>query len=94
MRPPINLVPVSELLRHIEELETVYAYAEPRRARDCWLWVVPRCPFCKKKHTHGGGPLDGDPRTYLYSRVAHCVARSGFDDVYELTDDAAKRVGR
>ncbi len=36
-------------------------------------WVVIRCPFCGKKHYHGGGPGDGDPRNYLGERAAHCV---------------------
>lgn len=31
-----------------------------------------KCPFCNETHTHGGGPIDGDPKRYLGDRVSHC----------------------
>ena len=37
-----------------------------------WQWVIPKCPYCGKKHTHGGGARGDDPRAYLGGRVAHC----------------------
>ena len=39
-----------------------------------WQWVVPRCPHCGRKHTHGGGGRHDDPRQFLGGRVAHCGA--------------------
>jgi len=49
------------------------AVATLERDGDCYLWVVSQCPICGEKHTHGGGELDGDPRSHLSHRVAHCV---------------------
>ena len=63
-----------------------YAYATVVRSRDCWLLVIPRCPFCEKSHSHGGGPLDGDPGRYLSSRVSHCIR---YHEMYWLIADAA-----
>jgi hypothetical protein len=45
------------------------------RDRDVWLWIVNPCPLCGRKHTHGGGSLDGDPRRLLGHRVAHCTEK-------------------
>ncbi len=46
------------------------------RGRGCWLWIVPRCPLCGKRHQHGGGHFDADPRTLLGHRVGHCTRLS------------------
>ena len=67
--------------------DPVYAYALVERSRQCWLLVIPRCPFCGRGHQHGGGPLDEDPRRYLSGRVPHCA--NSFDDAYVLTGDPA-----
>ena len=58
-----------------------------QRGRECWLWIVPSCPFCGKRHTHGGGPLDGDPREYLGGRASHCWLGDGGQ--YILTEATA-----
>lgn len=52
-----------------------YAVARVRlkRGKVCWYWVVERCPFCAGRHTHGGGPLAGDPRRLLGHRGQHCM---------------------
>jgi hypothetical protein len=61
------------------------------KCRECYLWIIVKCPYCGKKHTHGGGPLDGDPREYLGDRVPHCAdyrdgrARDPVDN-YELVE--------
>jgi hypothetical protein len=47
------------------------APATLRRFPDGFCWVV-ACPYCGRRHTHGGGPLGGDPRQYLSVRVSHC----------------------
>jgi hypothetical protein len=76
----------------------VYALARLVRGRQVWLWVIDICPICGQPHQHGGGPLDGNPRTLLGHRVPHCVPRwrgsrvvwtppEGTD--YRLTDDPA-----
>jgi hypothetical protein len=57
-------------------------------SRGCYLWIVPRCPLCGRKHQHGGGPLTGDPRDCLGHRVAHCDGRApvGATRGYELVE--------
>jgi len=61
---------------------TLYAYAVAVPTRDCLLLVIPSCPHCQKKHTHGGGPPGGDPTSYFSRRVSHCV---DVDGIYVLT---------
>lgn len=60
----------------VEEPAEINGYAVARvrlkRGKVCWYWVIDRCPFCDGRHTHGGGPLDGDPRTLLGHRSQHC----------------------
>lgn len=60
-------------------------------SRGGYLWLVPRCPLCGKKHQHGGGRLTGDPRRLLGHRVAHCGGsqRFGGPGGYELVEQAA-----
>ena len=65
------------------------------RSRGCYLWIVPRCPLCSRKHQHGGGDLAGDPRTLLGHRVAHCAAkyrRAGQPGGYELVERSERGV--
>jgi hypothetical protein len=38
-----------------------------------YQWEVERCPICRKKHYHGGGPVSGNPNEYLSHRVKHCL---------------------
>ena len=45
-----------------------------------WLLIVTCCPFCKKRHTHGGGS-GLEPGLYGH-REAHCVEGEGSG--YEL----------
>jgi hypothetical protein len=71
-------------------LNLLYSYATVKRSQGGWLLIIPRCPFCAKRHTHGGGSLDENPRRYLSSRVPHCShPAKRFEDMYWLTDDAA-----
>ncbi|MBF8187311.1 hypothetical protein ITP53_16540 [Nonomuraea sp. K274] len=44
----------------------------PRRRNGPWLWIIPSCPFCGSRHTHGAG-RDGNRSG---SRVAHCTTSS------------------
>ena len=37
-----------------------------------WYWVVASCPFCGRRHRHGGGLAGVNPRDFLGGRVAHC----------------------
>lgn len=54
------------------------ATARLRRQPDGFRWIVDTCPYCGRRHTHGGGPLDSDPRAYLTHRVAHCLRNDGY----------------
>lgn len=38
--------------------------------RYSWVWVVPTCPYCGKRHEHYGGALDSDPYRYLGQPIA------------------------
>jgi hypothetical protein len=40
-----------------------------RRADDIWDLIITQCPYCSKRHTHGGG--DGSVPFYG-PRVSHC----------------------
>jgi hypothetical protein len=62
----------------------VRAWATLERGRECFDWVVNRCPFCEQRHSHGGGALDGDPRLKLGHRISHCEAPNGRS--YELVE--------
>ncbi len=42
------------------------------RQGDRYLWVVLCCPICGRRHEHGAGSVDGNPRDLLGHRVAHC----------------------
>jgi hypothetical protein len=85
------------------EARTPEAPARLVRGRGCWLWIVPRCPLCGRKHQHGGGHLDADPRALLGHRVRHCATKyrragqpSGYDLVAEVAQarDATKEANR
>ena len=54
-------------------------------------WVVARCPFCGKRHCHGAGPPDGDPREFLGSRLSHCVGDARGGDIYVLVEEEGGR---
>lgn len=66
-----------------------YAIARVRlkRGKVCWYWVIDRCPFCAGRHTHGGGPLNGNPRRLLGHRSQHCMEGPEWPrDGYELVE--------
>jgi hypothetical protein len=50
------------------------------RGRECWILEF-RCVWCGRLHSHGGGPLDGEPDAG--HRVSHCLDASS-PDGYEL----------
>ena len=37
-----------------------------------WRWWVISCPFCGRRHMHGGGVESEDPRRMLTGRLSHC----------------------
>ena len=45
-----------------------------------WILEIAKCPFCEKRHTHGGGSIDRPP--LLGSQLCHCVTGSLHE--YEL----------
>lgn len=73
--------------------ETLVIAARARlvRGRDCWLWIVPRCPLCGKRHQHGGGHCAADPRALLGHRLRHCETKyrqPGQPNGYDLVEEA------
>jgi hypothetical protein len=55
----------------------VIAERSPRSG--VWILTVARCPFCGKRHSHGGGSGDAPD---LGARNSHCVTGPG--GTYEL----------
>ncbi len=39
----------------------------------CYYWVVTMCPWCGQRHLHRGGPITGDPRSYLGYHELRCT---------------------
>lgn len=64
---------------------TAIAYVHAELAGRQWLWVIDDCPYCGRRHTHGGGRGTGP--TLLGFRVPHCWG-PGVDDLpqYELVE--------
>lgn len=59
-----------------------------------FLWIIPVCPQCGRRHIHGGGPLGGNPRDLLGSRSAHCLESTGASyDLVEVGGRLADRLG-
>ncbi|BBO76919.1 hypothetical protein DSCW_43360 [Desulfosarcina widdelii] len=59
---------------HLKESETVRQ------------WIVPRCPWCGKRHVHGAGRIEDNPLDYLGHRTAHCHDGSFHDYVLVAID--------
>jgi hypothetical protein len=58
----------------VSQVETIrIADASLERGKYSWVWVVPKCPYCGKRHEHYGGALDGDPYKYIGQTItAQC----------------------
>ena len=54
------------------------------RGRKTWSWIVESCPFCGRRHMHGGGPLAESPFRHLGARMRHCGNGDGTDHSYIL----------
>src|SRR5829696_8915064 len=54
-----------------------------------WVVTVARCPFCGKRHSHGGGSDDTPDLGY---RNSHCITGPG--GTYELVETAASIAAR
>ena len=54
----------------IDETKFPHAKAKATRMEDGVWSLEIRCPYCKKKHWHGGG---SDEEPFGGHRVAHCV---------------------
>jgi len=53
--------------------EPILAEAVPERLGKQWLWRIAKCPFCGKKHIHGGTGPEPDGG----HRASHCTGGSG-----------------
>jgi hypothetical protein len=51
---------------------------------DNYVWEVTSCPYCGRRHSHGGGTRTEDPRDFLGLRVAHCAKHP--DTRYQLVE--------
>jgi hypothetical protein len=60
------------------------AAATLRREREVWRWIVESCPFCGRRHIHGGGPLAESPFRHLGARTRHCGNGNGVNYSYIL----------
>jgi hypothetical protein len=67
--------------------ELPVAIARLIRGKSGWSWVVDCCPYCGKKHFHGGGKLDDDPYRFLGHRQSHCLNSPGSEAGYVLTSE-------
>jgi len=63
-------------MREIANPEPPSAVATLHRGKQCNQWVVKRCPLCRRKHFHGAGTPDMDPRAFLGHRSPHCGGRA------------------
>jgi hypothetical protein len=43
------------------------------RGRVEYDWMIPKCPYCGKKHWHGAGDDINEVHRFLGDRVAHCT---------------------
>jgi hypothetical protein len=61
-----------ETMTEAELVEFSYRTTTPRivRGRENWSLVVEKCPVCKGRTAHGGGPVTEKP--YGGWRMAHC----------------------
>ena len=50
------------------------------------LWIVPRCPWCGKRHTHGAGRPQDNPQDFLGHRIAHCSNNIALGRGYDLVE--------
>jgi hypothetical protein len=65
----------------------VIAERSPRSG--VWILTVARCPFCSKRHSHGGGSDDAPD---LGARNSHCITGPGGS--YDLIETAASIAAR
>jgi hypothetical protein len=83
------------LHERVEESGIVRAEVVIRKSRSprdqIWVLTVDECPYCGKRHEHGGGSVDLPP--LLGSRVPHCITRPAPRD-YELVERAPKEQKR
>ena len=73
------------LWERVEETGITQAEVTIRKSRSprdpIWVLTVDECPYCGKRHEHGGGSVDEPPA--LGFRVAHCFRPTSPGD-YQL----------
>ena len=83
------------LWERVEESGIVRAEVTIRKSRSprdrIWVLEVAECPYCGKRHEHGGGSVEGPPA--LGFRAPHCFRRVAPGD-YELVERAPKEQPR
>jgi len=76
----------SEVMRGSERIPLAFARLELNEGRSPSItWVVSRCPFCGRRHTHGAGAFLADPRRRLGPRAVLCM---GGGAQYQLIEEA------
>jgi hypothetical protein len=59
-----------------------------------FTWLVIECPFCGRRHVHGGGLIGDDPREFLSWRSPHCMYPPKDAGNYQLVDLDPRRTER
>jgi len=80
------------LFERVEESGIIQAEVTIRPSQSprdrIWVLTVDECPYCGKRHSHGGGLVSDGPPS-LGFRVPHCLTRPAPPD-YELIERAPK----
>lgn len=56
----------------------VKAIVTAKIVRGTRLLIIKKCPYCGKKHTHGGGDAIQPVEKFLGHRISHCDFEKGY----------------
>ncbi len=65
-------------MNEIENVPKVPTLIRPSQSRFDRIWILEiTCPYCGRRHHHGGGPTDGPP--VLGERLSHCAGHATYE---------------